>query len=474
MGNSKSTLTLRTNEVFVDVNSGLGNQLFMIAAAYSYCLNNDKKLVLLDNVKYKYWSNILNKCQPFLRPNIYKNIKSHQYYAERSFTYNKLPTVKKNLHMKGYFQSEKYFIQHEKEIRELFELSSELKNFAKSHFKKLLTFGNEILVAVHIRRGDYLKLADKHTIQPISYFNEARQIMINKIGGLVRFVYFSDDPDWVRRKIDLRSRDIVISGLKDYEDFALMQQCHHFIITNSTFSWWAAWLSESFKRYLTIPNNILLKDIKVNEKIVIAPSEWFGVKGPKEWNTIYPENWIVLNSKPKPLGKLFHLCIMANEKTVDIDRRQFTDKNIPFRYNFFIGDCTKDDTEKVIKLKEPDSSTSLFTKMQQVIKWTLETYHDIEYIIIANENAKFNFDAFSTYATYVYTEHMHYAGMVVNVDYGKCCSNDCFFLSRQAASFILKYVSVDDKIKEGEKLGYCLNRVGIHPIQVDIHKAIYA
>jgi hypothetical protein len=244
MGNSKSTLTLRSNEVFVDVNSGLGNQLFMIATAYVYCMDNNKRLVLLDNVKYKYWNNILNKCQPFLRPNIYKNVKSQYYYSEKSFTYNKLPSTKRNIYLKGYFQSEKYFNHCEKEIRQLFELPSELKSFATEHFRKLLTFGNEILVAVHIRRGDYLKLSEKHTIQPISYFNEARQIMLDKIGGPIRFIYFSDDPDWVRKKIDIRSRDIVVSGLKDDEDLALMQHCHHLIITNSTFSWWAATLGD--------------------------------------------------------------------------------------------------------------------------------------------------------------------------------------------------------------------------------------
>lgn len=470
MGNSKSTLTLRSNEVFVDVNSGLGNQLFMIASTYAYCLDNDKRLVLLDNVKYKYWGNILNKCQPFLRPNIYKNVKSHQYYTEKSFTYNKLPITKRNIYLKGYFQSEKYFIHREKQIRELFELPTELKNFATEHFRKLLVFGNEVLVAVHIRRGDYLKLADKHTIQPISYFNEARQIMLDKIGGPVRFIYFSDDPDWVRKKIDLRSRDIVVSGLKDYEDFALMQHCHHFIITNSTFSWWSAWLSKSFERYLTIPNNILLKDIKVKEKIVIAPSEWFGIKGPKEWNTIYPNDWIVLNSKPKGFDKLFHLCIMANEKTVDIDRRQFMDKAIPFRYSFFIGDCSKESEEKIVKLNEPDTSTRIFTKTYQALRWVVENRPDVEYVIIANENAKFKFDLFTIYTQYVYTEHYHYAGLVN----GDCCNNDCYFLSRQAVNFILKYVSVDETVKEEEKIAHCLNRLGIHPNNIDIRKAIYA
>jgi hypothetical protein len=75
--------------------------------------------------------------------------------------------------MRGFFQSELYFKDYENEIRQLFELPIDLRKFVKEQFKKWHIFDNEIIVAVHIRRGDYLKLSDKHTIQPISYFNDA-------------------------------------------------------------------------------------------------------------------------------------------------------------------------------------------------------------------------------------------------------------------------------------------------------------
>jgi hypothetical protein len=473
MGNHKSTLTLRSNEVFIDVNSGLGNQLFMIATAYAYCQEHDKKLVLLDNVKHKYWDNIMGNCRQFLRPNLYKNVKSQHQYNEKEFMYSKIPSTKRNLYMKGFFQSEKYFKNYEAQIRNLFELPPELTKFVNEQFRKHHIYNNDVVVAVHIRRGDYLKLSDKHTIQPISYFNDAKQKMIELVGSPIRFIYFSDDPIWVKKMIDLRSRDIVISGYKDYEDFAIMQKCHHFIITNSTFSWWSAWLSKSFNQYLTIPNNIMLKDIKVKEKIVIAPSEWFGLKGPKEWNTVYPESWIVLNSKTKSFSQLFYLGIVTNEKTVDIDSRQFIDKNIPINYKFYIGNCGKEYTDKIVKLNCSDNSLLVFEKTYNALRDIIDSNPSVEYVIIANENAKFNFELLKTYSNSVYKEHIHYGGIEVKGEVSNYCKSDCYFLSRHAVSMILRFINIDERVKDEEKIAYCLSKVNIYPTNIDISRAIY-
>jgi hypothetical protein len=61
----------------------------------------------------------------------------------------------------------------------------------------------------------------------------------------------------------------------DYEEFALLRKCDHYIIANSSFSWWGSWLS------LKNPN-----------KIVIAPKEWFGPDGPQDYYDIYTESMI--------------------------------------------------------------------------------------------------------------------------------------------------------------------------------------
>jgi len=474
MGNNKSTLTLRTNDVFVDVNSGLGNQLFMIATAYAYSLRHNKNLVLASSIraKYKYWNTILYKCNKFLKNQSYKTIRAQQYYSERKFTHTKIPPTKKSLFMRGFFQSELYFKDYENEIRQLFELPIDLRKFVKEQFKKWHIFDNEIIVAVHIRRGDYLKLSDKHTIQPISYFNDARQLMTETIGGPLRFMYFSDDTEWVRKMIDMQSKDIIVSGFKDYEDFALMQNCHHFIVTNSTFSWWAAWLSKSFERYFTIPNNIMLNEIKIKEKFVISPSEWFGNKGPKEWNTIYPASWKVLNSVKKSTEDLFHLGIMTDEKTLGIEKKHMEQhKNIPFKFNYFIGNDEKEYDENTIKL----DYDGIFTKTYNMLKYVITKRPEIEYLIVANENAKFNFELFKLVINRVYEEHIHYGGIVLNGQHTTYCKYDCYFLSKRAIKAILKYHHVDDRVKDEEKIAHCLNGAGIEATNItNIAKSIYA
>jgi hypothetical protein len=252
-----------------------------------------------------------------------------------------------------------------------------------------------------------------------------------------------------------------------------MNRCHHFIITNSTFSWWAAWLSKSFEQYLSMPNNVMLNEVKTKEKIVIAPSEWFGPKGPKEWHTVYPENWIVLNSKTKTLDKLFYLAIIANEKSVDIDSRQFEDKSVPLHYKFFIGKCQKETKNKVIQLDCDDDSLLTFDKTRNALRYILANNPEVEYIIIANENAKFNFELIKSYANQVYKEHIHYGGLEVKGEVVNYCNNDCYFISRHSASMILRYVNVDDRVKDNEKIGYCLSKVNIHTTNINISRAIY-
>ena len=133
-------------------------------------------------------------------------------------------------------------------------------------------------IAIHIRRGDYINdviTSQYHGSCSLDYYLEAIKLLTseNKDSTLV---FFSDDSDWVKKELnDLPYSKIIVGHNKDensWKDMLLMSSCHHNIIANSSFSWWAAWLNEN------------------PEKKVIAPKEWFKTKD-LDTLTLLPEEW---------------------------------------------------------------------------------------------------------------------------------------------------------------------------------------
>jgi hypothetical protein len=163
-----------------------------------------------------------------------------------------------NVMLNGYFQSEKYFIEFEDEIREMFSESEETTEYIDTKYGKL--FDSKQLTSIHVRRGDYKKYPEHHPILKLQYYKNAINKFIKQ--GKSSFLVFSDDLDWCRKNFTgpfFKDIEIIYSNNEfDYIDMYLMSRCKNNIIANSSFSWWAAWLN----------NN--------NGKTVIAPNKWFG------------------------------------------------------------------------------------------------------------------------------------------------------------------------------------------------------
>jgi hypothetical protein len=117
-------------------------------------------------------------------------------------------------------------------------------------------------IAVHVRRGDYVSVATTaayHGTCAPGYHGRAVGELAAGLGDPHAFV-FTDDPSWVREHLRLPVPfDIVDRHGPDaaLADLALMRRCRHFVIANSSFSWWGAWLG-------THP-----------EKRVAAPARWY-------------------------------------------------------------------------------------------------------------------------------------------------------------------------------------------------------
>ena len=240
-------------------NHGLGNLLFTLATGYSTSKTYGKEM-------YSTRPNGYNEYQD----NILRNIKltneiPNSIYVEKAFTYDEIPNVEA---IDGYFQSEKYFVNHRTGILDLFEMPFKIKDYIDKKYKKLLE-GNTC--SIHIRRGDYLKNPQYHPIQDLSYYEKAIS-KISKNNENVKFLVFSDDINWCKEK--LKNINLTfIENEKDYIDLYLMSLCKNNIIANSTFSWWSAWLNKN------------------KNKIVIAPSKWFGPAANLDSKDIVPESW---------------------------------------------------------------------------------------------------------------------------------------------------------------------------------------
>jgi hypothetical protein len=361
---SKNTNEDKTSAVVVSPCGGLGNQLFQIANGYAYSLRHNKRFFVTNSWKGitksrpTYWNTLLQSIKPHLIKQ--GQCRKTKKYIESCFSYKEIPFFNINFVLHGYYQSEDYFYDFKDEIRKLFKFPDSIK---KNYIDK-----NGICIAIHIRRGDYKKSPDFHTLVPKSYYDKAKKIIEEKLGLIPNYYYFSDEPDWVKEnfKDNMKESDKVISGFKDYEELYIMTQCDHFIIANSTFSWWGAWLSETQKE---------------SEKIVIAPEPWFGIKGP-DASDIYCKNWIKISDDSETVKEISMVTSRISESINGIDNP----------YDIYIINLKhRQDRQKEIKEDLKDTSTfniHFFEAIKNSKGWIGCSQSHLSLIKYAKENNK--------------------------------------------------------------------------------------
>lgn len=174
--------------------------------------------------------------------------------ANGFYDYQNLPQG--NLILDGYFESPQYFATAEATIRQEFVPKEPVKKENATLYKDIC--GSES-ICVTIRRGDFVYkegVAKTANICTPEYFYQGIAYIQKQIPQ-ARVVVFSDDIPWVRANMHFPGNTLFESG-KDpvWEKMRLMSACKHFVISNSTFSWWAQYLCTNA------------------HKIVVAPSIW--------------------------------------------------------------------------------------------------------------------------------------------------------------------------------------------------------
>lgn len=239
----------------------LGNQMFQIASTIGIALKNGHEFGFPKWINHDH----TDKFKSSEDGHIYRYFKhqlpdiNHQSFKEVrvEWGYHDI-IVPDQVSLIGYLQSEKYFSHCRSTILFYFQLIPYID----------APFIDEKCVAIHVRRGDYDN--KYHPRLGMEYYEKA----MSKFPSDSKFYIFSDDLNECRMLFG--SNCEYVSTGHYMKDFFIMTLFQNFIIGNSSFSWWPAWLCD-----------------KVS-KIVVAPSNWFGPAYTISPKDIYCENWIII------------------------------------------------------------------------------------------------------------------------------------------------------------------------------------
>jgi len=290
--------------VLIQIQGGIGNQLFQYATGLSVAKYYETNLII-----NRTWFNnipegstprelLLEKLNIHDTHVIYQNTPSQHnrikqlvfnfigigplnFHEKSSFSYdedifNLHLNKKSDLHLFGYWQSFKYFLNDRNMLKnQLFFWHKKLSDIEKKYWELILS---PFSVSVHIRRGDYVhsKSAAKiHGALSLEFYDNAIKKIINLIPN-AHFFIFSDDINWCKSNLKGPYFTFIENGANnqsELSDLFLMSECRHQIISNSSFSWWAAWLNHNPK------------------KIVIAPDQWLKEKK-VGLDDLIPQDWL--------------------------------------------------------------------------------------------------------------------------------------------------------------------------------------
>lgn len=196
---------------------------------------------------------------------------SHESYKFYNFIVNN-----KTKYVYGNFQSWKYFSNYEDIIKHELRVKEKASKENQRLIGKLRNCNS---VCVHIRRGDYISKPEWNSLNVCTYkYYLDGMKYIQKIHTDAVFYIFSNTPDdvqWIRDNYNFSffRVEYIEMNNPDYEELRLMYSCKHFIISNSTFSWWGQYLAES------------------KNKIVVAPSIWNRFE---DTSDLYQDNWVII------------------------------------------------------------------------------------------------------------------------------------------------------------------------------------
>ena len=279
--------------VIIKLMGGLGNQFFTYSFAYAKAKELNTNMIIDKQIYHTHY--LLRKCEitlfdidyeesvikrsfghGLLQRKIYNLL--HAFLlrfkykviviSEDNYNCDDITDCNKNYFFSGYWQNYRYFENYKSDLRRQFRLKHE-----RDELQGLIKIAQEEkIIALHVRRGDYVTFKGGKCLNP-QYYYKAIEI-VRGINGIKSSIWvFTDDVEYAKNTFGgIENIQYVdeLGELSDVEQFQLMRNCNSFIIGNSTFSWWAAYLADS------------------DNKIVVAPEVdmWKRDFYPSEWTVI--------------------------------------------------------------------------------------------------------------------------------------------------------------------------------------------
>ncbi len=267
-----------SKEIQVELQGGLGNQLFGWSCGYavSQKLSLELNLDISRLTQHGFQLDSLDHGGRISSAKEKRLLSPLKNFQEASFMYDeRIKSIKSPTRLRGYFQSWKYFSEFSSEIRKIVNNSLIASPYAQNILSKIDSMN---LNVVHIRRGDYTNLQNYHGLTSINYYKRARKLL-NHADQNSKYIVFSDDIQiasdvWPDAEIYV-SKSQVPSSL---ENLLLMSKGKNFIGSNSSFSWWAAYINSE-------------------QGLKIFPRPWFSSLVNDTRDLLLPD-WLTLGNEP--------------------------------------------------------------------------------------------------------------------------------------------------------------------------------
>lgn len=280
----------------VKIDGGLGSQMWQYALGVA--VERHSPLRALHDLSWYYFhgKDINNKHNRlFILDKVFKNVRLRlpkeelrqrfilhlDRYPGSCRKFDPSIIARKNpVYLGGYYPNAKYIVSIGEIIRKIYTFNIDLSEKNRRLLAEIMT--TTVPVAVHVRRGDYV--GSRHDVVTPGFFLRALDwLSCHLFPAIPTFFIFSNGMEWAKEQLGGTPHNLVYVENNDNDsgqvDMFLMTQCKHFIISNSSMSWWAAWLSS-----------------RSDAKVVVMPDKWVADEKPDEKCSMQVDGWQVLSA----------------------------------------------------------------------------------------------------------------------------------------------------------------------------------